>query len=354
MKSMDERIVLHRSTVPQARCRRVVLWTLSCLLVGLPGSRGQDNPPPGSEKGRRLAGEQEDIKEDVVEIERRLGKLATELEGSEPDEAERLRKAAQKIQISRLPATLEQIQGFLRDHAFHEALAREETAIQLLREVVQLLEDQPFESSNVDKVVGKLKARRLAVRKLIGRQSSLLEKLQSFLERLKDAAALGALRSALEHLTAEQERLRDGEDPEAIDPAGFREDQEKLQRALELAKRLQADQERVNRGLSQLPDPDAGLREGREALEALGDLIERARSLLERTEALEMARQALSRSSADDSPRESPAGRRPSGANDPADDPADIDSRGPAETPAGGKSADGKSADGKSADGKSA
>ncbi len=117
----------------------------SCALCIFPATAWcQDTLPLKSEVGRRLAGEQESLKEEVREVRRRLIKLAQELEESEPEDAKQLRKAAQKIDSTDLDRTLDDIRKFLNERSFLEALTREEKAIEHYTRAMSLGGSRPL------------------------------------------------------------------------------------------------------------------------------------------------------------------------------------------------------------------
>ena len=107
-------------------CWGVACWVAVC---GLP-LRGTG--VRAAEQGSDLADRQKDMGSQLQDIARRMTRLADRIQKGQPEEAGRLRDAAERIRVTRIEELFDRISELLRRPSFLEALGRQEEAIREL------------------------------------------------------------------------------------------------------------------------------------------------------------------------------------------------------------------------------
>ncbi|MEM7235998.1 MAG: hypothetical protein AAF517_27780, partial [Planctomycetota bacterium] len=125
-------------------------------------------------EGLELGPEQEELAEVVRELTQRMEKLAKTLETKEPEDADRLRSAAQEIRKAGLAGSMKEIQQFLGRRDFLDALTKEEEVLKQLRGVVDLLDARSFEEPATREDIQKLDKKRKELKAIADAQENLL------------------------------------------------------------------------------------------------------------------------------------------------------------------------------------
>jgi hypothetical protein len=231
-----------------------------------------------------LSDEQRDIKTILLDMGRRMDRLADKLRATQPDDAKRLASAAEKIRSSRLDELLETISGLLKDASFLDALTKEDRALNELDELISLLEKSKFENENLEKELGEIEKLRRETGKLASKQETLLQKTRKFLEGLNAAKSIERLKNEVSELKAQQSALNQGKDPDKLDPEGSRADEESLEKAMQLARELLSGQEKANERQGSLSQENLPIPETRSFRDRVTDLLNKADQLVAGTE----------------------------------------------------------------------
>ena len=258
---------------------RPQLWWLGCIASALVHLGGPRAVAQDLQVTVELSEEQSDIKAILQDVGRRMQHLAKKIEPSQPDDARRMREAADRIQSSDLNRIFDDIGSLLGSAQFIEALGHQGRAIDELDAIIKLLERAKFESEEVDQRLRDLEKLRQEAEKLAGSQDKLLRKTRQHLEREKALEQLKSLKKAVSELEENQTQLNQGTDPEKLDPGATRADAKALQQALQLTKELREGQEKINKNVGGLPSEETSLEEVRALVRQLDDLIARAGEL---------------------------------------------------------------------------
>lgn len=226
-----------------------------------------------------LVRRQGDVRDLLMDVAKRMDRLADELEGTQPDEAQKLQSAAERVTVSRVEDTLKDVENLLTDSNFIEAVGRQDSVLDEIDKIISLLEEARFAESAGNDRLEDLQAARREVTRLANRQEELLRKTRKSLERSRARQALQDVARQLEKLEQKQAGLNEGQDPSSLDPGGARQDRAALERARERVDELLKGQEDILRRLGELPPEDPAAARSREVLEALKDLLSRAESL---------------------------------------------------------------------------
>ena len=258
---------------------RTELWWLACAVGALLHLGGVRAVAQDLEVTVELSEEQSDIKAILQDVGRRMQSLAKNIESSQPDDARRMREAADRIQSSDLNRVFDDIGSLLGSAQFVEALGQQGRALDELDAIIELLERVKFESQEVDKRLSDLEKLRKEAGKLAGSQEKLLRKTRQHLDREKAFEALKSLKGAVSELEKNQAELNQGADPEKLDSEATRADARALQQALQLAKELQEGQDQINKAVGELPSEESSLEEVRALVRQLDGLIGRGEEL---------------------------------------------------------------------------
>ncbi|HLU49589.1 MAG TPA: hypothetical protein VK116_15935, partial [Planctomycetota bacterium] len=178
--------------------RATVATGVLCLFAWALGSTPR--PLEAEDVRDELVAEQEDVKEVILQVSRRMVQLAQELEAEEPEEAKRLRDAARLLEEHQVPRSLDEIRSFLSDGAFIEALTRQDEVLVHMKEILALLENRLFEDPADAAELERIREEREAIARLASAQEKLLEKTRNARGRENDVRSLRELLDALRNL----------------------------------------------------------------------------------------------------------------------------------------------------------
>lgn len=251
------------------------------VLIGLLGAgawargQGQDPAPSGE-----LSDETRQIRSELKDVGLRLERLAKGLAEKEPEDAQRMLDAVNKIHRADLGRVLDDISALLLKSSFVEALGRQERALEEIDAIIAILEKARFETpEDLDKKSQEVKELLQATAELAKKQDTLLEKTRKVLDLQGAMEALKDLQREISQIKETQSGLNDGKDPEKLDPAAQKADENALQQALDSASRLRAQQEKIDLERGQLPPERLPIGELKELVQKLDELIEEGKQL---------------------------------------------------------------------------
>lgn len=274
---------------PRSRC--VSFLALAVLLLVPCGPRSpyaQD-----ATLSAELSEEQRNLKDLLFDLGGRMQSLAKKLEASQPDDAKRLRDAADKIHNSDLARVFDDITSLLGSASFVEAVGRQDGAIHQIDAIIALLERSRFGGDEVEKLREEVEKKLRETGEIAGKQKSLLDRTREFLEKAAAVASLKDVKKDVADIQKEQAGLQAGADLATLDAGADKADEAAVKEALEAVRKLQAGQESVNTRLAALPPGKSPLKEMRDMVSRLDELLEAASSLVEGTEGVRDAEQDL-------------------------------------------------------------
>ena len=238
--------------------------------------------PSEAEETSDLPQRQANIRAILVETSKRMDRLAERLEAAQPDDAKRLREAAEKIRNPQVNDLFGNISTLLKSLDLLDAVVQQDRAIVELDSIIQFLEGSRTADAQLDKAIEALKDARLEAGKLARKQESLLQKTQEFLEKSGNLKALQQLETELSELQEKQSGLNEGKDPESLDPSAREMDEEALRSALALSKELLDEQQRISQKTEGLPTESLPIKEAKDLATRLAELGTKAEDLVAR------------------------------------------------------------------------
>ena len=236
-----------RSTVPVIASASVCALVLVCVFCGVSGAQTTQGST------RELSRDQDSVRALVASIASKMRSVAKTLEKSSPDEAKKLRDAAQIMDTRQLAENLTTIRDLLKNEQFLAALSKQDRAVETIDSILVVLEAQQFAGvKNADERLDELRSTLGQVSKLREGQEKLLEQTRELRSEQEGLDGLRGLKSVLDKLREMQRGLVEGKSADELDPAADAEDSAVLERALDLAKSLEKAQNRVNEGLDEL------------------------------------------------------------------------------------------------------
>lgn len=228
----------------------------------------------GAEVSEELERRQRDVKGLLRDVAGRMESLAKRIEAGEPEEARRVREAAERVRVSGIDGLLDEIARLISDRNFLEAVGKQDAALKELDEIIALLERAKFRESEGGAQSEANEALRREIERIAGKQERLLRATREHIERKAAKETLRRLAEELSKLEAEQARLNAG-DAEAA-AASEREDSETLDRASAFVEKLLEAERRIAERAGGLKDRAAEAARGAELAKRLEELADEA------------------------------------------------------------------------------
>ncbi|HVR73558.1 MAG TPA: hypothetical protein VMT52_04475 [Planctomycetota bacterium] len=279
----------------------LTLAVLVLVPLGLRSPRAQD-----ATLSAELSEEQRNLKELLFDLGGRMQSLAKKLEAGQPEDAKRLREAADRIHNSDLARVFDDIASLLGSASFVEAVGRQDGALSQIDAIIALLERSRFGGDDVEKLREEIEKKLRETGEIAGKQKSLLDRTREILERAAAVAGLKDVKQEVADIQKEQAGLHEGADPAGLDAGADKADEAAMKEALESVRKIQAGQESVNTRLAALPPGKSPIQEMRDMVSRLDELLDAASSLVEGTEGVRDAEMDLK-----DFAAEGPDGARP-------------------------------------------
>ncbi|MGQ9590056.1 MAG: hypothetical protein ACUVYA_07155, partial [Planctomycetota bacterium] len=224
----------------------------------------------GAELSEELERRQRDVKGLLRDVAGRMESLAKRIQAGEPEEARRVREAAERVRVSGIDGLLDEIARLIADRNFLEAVGKQDAALKELDDIIALLEKAKFRGAEDGAESAANEALRKEIERIAGRQERLLRATRDHLERKAAKEALRRLAEELSKLEAEQARLNQG-DAEAA-AGSERQDSETLDRAAVFVGKLLEAERRVAKLAGGLRDRAAEAARGTEIAKRLEGL----------------------------------------------------------------------------------
>ena len=264
------------------RYGKITLWLAFACCHGVSGWAQE-----GAEAAAELSQEEQEIRAGLQDVGFRIRQLSNKLQATDPDDATRMRAAADRIHGSDLGKALEEISALLRRANFVEALGRQDKALEELDSILEILERTKFEQAeDLEKKANELAALEKQAAQLATRQSSLLDKTKEFLDRLRAVAQMKDLSKDVADLKKSQSDLQSSQGSDKPQSETASADQKALESARDLAQRLLDRQKQLNGDLKKAPGESRPLEELRSLVEAMERLLHEGESVAQRQEAL--------------------------------------------------------------------
>lgn len=228
-----------------------------------------------------LPEEQGDIKDVILDLRGKMESLARKLDDGQPDEAKRLREAAERMRTARMDDLLEEVTRLLTSSSFLEAIGRQDTVIKELDTIIGLLERSRFDGQELESKLESIAQAALEAAKLSRSQEDLLSKTREALSRREGVESLRGMQKEVAKLRDLQAGLNQGKSPEELDPGADAADAKELESAAALLEKLVEKQRRTQEDVARLPGKDLPIRSARELAQRLDDLVRRAGEIVD-------------------------------------------------------------------------